>query len=373
MRLLTSRTASVVVLATTLAVLSPQPAMAEPHPRDAATRSIERFVQRTVPVGASGTLVAMRGDDLVACTGFGWADRAARVRAGCDTVFDIGSVTKQFTAAAAMKAEMLGLLDVHDPISRWLGPVPADKATITVQELLTHTSGLIDSLGGDDERLTRHRLVTRAMAAPLRSAPGTAYHYSNVGYSLLAVIVERASGTSYERFLAAHLFRPAGMTRTGYVLPRWNDTEVAVEYDASGRDRGRPYDHPWATSGPWWNLRGNGGLLSTPRDLARWHRALRDGRVLDRRAQRAMFRPRVLEEPGGDSWYGYGWVLFDSGVGPVAWHNGGNGLSYAELTRVLGTGVMVFWVTNRSRGSDPRWNLERSGGRLTEGVVRRLF
>ena len=341
---------------------------AEPDP---ATASIGRFVDRTVPPGASGTLIAMRGHDVVACEGFGLADRAAGEPAGCDTVYDIGSLTKQFTAAAVVKLEMLGRLDVHDPISDWLGPVPPDKAGITVQQLLTHTSGLLDSLGDDYQPLTRRQLVTRALTSPLRTAPGTAYHYSNVGYSLLAVIIARASGTSYERFLARHLFRPAHMTQTGYTLPRWRRSDVAVEYDARGLPQGRPMDHPWAATGPWWNLRGNGGLLSTARDLARWHRALLDHRVLDRRAQRELFRPRVPEQPGGDSWYGYGWVLLDTSVGPVAWHNGGNGWSYAELTRVLGRGVMVFWVTNQTRSTAGGWNLERAG--LTAGVVRRLL
>ena len=351
--------------------LAGQPATAaEPDP---ATAPIVRFVDQTVPDDASGTLVAMRGHRVVACEGFGLADHAARVAATCDTVYDIGSLTKQFTAAAVVKLEMLGRLDVHDPIGGWLGPVPPDKAGITVQQLLTHTSGLVDSLGDDYQRLTRRQLVTRALASPLRTAPGTAYHYSNVGYSLLAVIIERASGTSYERFLARHLFRPAHMTQTGYTLPDWRRSEVAVEYDARGRPQGRPFDHPWAASGPWWNLRGNGGLLSTARDLARWHRALLDHRVLDRRAQRELFRPRAPEQPGGDSWYGYGWVLLDTSVGPVAWHNGGNGWSYAELTRVLGRGVMVFWVTNQARSTAGGWNLERLGTHLTAGVVRRLL
>ncbi len=357
----------VVVVASSLGV---QPATAaEPDP---ATAPIERYVDRTVPDGASGTLVAMRGDRIVSCRGFGLVDHAAGLAASCDTVYDIGSVTKQFTAAAVVKLEMLGRLDVHDPIGRWLGPVPPDKADITIQQLLTHTSGLVDVLGPDYQPLTRRQLVIRALASPLRSAPGTAYGYSNVGYSLLAVIIERASGTTYERFLARHLFRPAHMTQTGYTLPHWRRSDVAVEYDARGLPQGRPFDHPWAGSGPWWNLRGNGGLLSTARDLARWHRALLDHRVLDRRAQRELFRPRVPEQPGGDSWYGYGWVLLDTPVGPVAWHNGGNGWSYAELTRVLGKGLMVFWVTNQARSTAGGWNLERLGTRLTGGVVRRL-
>ncbi len=356
---------------TTAALTGWQPATAVTP--DSAAASIDRFVDRIIPKGAAGTLVAMRGHRIVSCRGFGLADHANRVAAGCDTVYDIGSLTKQFTAAAVVKLEMLGRIDVHDPISRWFGSVPPDKAGITIQQLLTHTSGLVASLGGDYQPLTRRQLLARAFASPLRTAPGTAYHYSNVGYSLLAVIIARASGTSYERFLARRLFRPAHMTQTGYVLPHWRRCDVAVEYDARGKPHGRPYRHPWAASGPWWNLRGNGGLLSSARDLARWHRALLDRRVLDQHALRELFRPRVPEEPGGDSWYGYGWVLVDTTLGRVAWHNGGNGWSYAELTRVLSHGAMVFWVTNQVRSTAGRWDLEQTANRITSGVVRRLL
>ena len=78
----------------------------------------------------------------------------------------------------------------------------------------------------------------------------------------------------YEEFLAEQLFEPAGMTQTGYVLPEWDPEDVAVEYDAQGRPQGRPYDHPWAADGPFWNLRGNGGMLSSARDMYRWQLAL---------------------------------------------------------------------------------------------------
>jgi len=347
-------------------VAAPVAPAAEPDP---VAASIGSFLDQTLPAGASGTLVAVRGRTVV-CRGFGWADRRGRVAADCDTVYDIGSMTKQFTAAAVLKLKMLGRLDVHDPIGRWLGPVPPDKAGITVQQLLTHTAGLVDALGDDYEPLTRSRLVEEAMTTPLRTAPGSAYHYSNLGYSLLAAIVQEASGMGYERFLATHLFAAAGMTRTGYVLPRWRRADVAVEYDARGRAQGRPFDHPWAAGGPWWNLRGNGGMLSTARDLVRWHRALQHATVLDRGTQRELFRPRVREEPGGGSYYGYGWVLLETELGPVAWHNGGNGWSYGEVARVLGKGTMVFWVTNRSRNDAAGWRMERLG--LTSGALLRL-
>jgi CubicO group peptidase (beta-lactamase class C family) len=332
--------------------------------------SIQRFLDRTLPRRASGTLVAARHGDRVYCRGFGMADRARRISANCDTAYDIMSMTKQFTAAAILKLQMMGKLSVTDPIDRYLGSVPADKGQITLQQLLTHTSGLIDALGDDYDRLSRRGLVTGALRSKLRSPPGAEYHYSNLGYSLLAAIVERASGMGYEEFLARRLFAPTGMTHTGYVLPRWRRDRVAVEYDARGRPHGRPFDHPWAKDGPYWNLRGNGGLLSTARDMFRWHRALEGDKVLDRRSKHELFKARVLEEPGGDSYYGYGWVIVETDYGTAGWHNGGNGWSYGELARLLDNGVMVFWITNRYKAEG--WNFERLGPELTRGVVERV-
>lgn len=338
-----------------------------------AHRSINRFLDHILPAGASGTLVAARDGHEAYCRGIGMADRKARMPASCNTVYDIMSMTKQFTAAAILKLRMMRKLKVTDPISKYIGPVPSDKRDITLQQLLTHTSGLIGTLGDDYEPISREDMVVSALASKLQSAPGVRYHYSNLGYSLLAATIEKASGMGYEQFLATYLFAPAGMRQTGYALPKWKHKGVAVEYDPHGKPHGRPFDHPWADDGPYWNLRGNGGLLSTARDMLRWHRALEANKILDRRAKHELFKPRVLEEPGGDSYYGYGWVAQDTDAGRVVWHDGGNGWSYGELTRLLDDGVMVFWVTNRYRDKVEGWNFYKLGPELTRGVVERLL
>jgi CubicO group peptidase (beta-lactamase class C family) len=283
------------------------------------------------------------------------------------------SMTKQFTAAAILKLEMMGKLEVTDRIATHVGPVPADKREITLHQLLTHTSGLVDALGDDYERQTRGSMLAAALGSELQARPGGRYAYSNAGYSVLAAIVEKASGMGYEEFLAKRLFAPAGMTHTGYVLPDWDRDQVAVEYDRQGRSHGTPLDHPWASDGPYWNLRGNGGLLSTARDMFRWQRALDGNRVLNRQAKRKLFKPHVLEEPGGDSYYGYGWVILQTDRGRVGWHNGGNGWSYGELTRVLGARAMVFWITNQYRSKRRSWNFYKLGPELTQGVAERVL
>jgi len=332
----------------------------------------ELFHASDVPDGSSGSLVATVDGEVVTCRGWGEADHETGAAASCETVYDIGSVTKQFTAAAVVKLKMQGRLRVSDPIDRFLDGVPEDKRGITVQHLLTHTAGLVESLGDDYEPLTRRAMIRGALASELRTRPGARYHYSNVGYSLLAAIIEKASGLAYEDYLAQELFEPAGMTHTGYVLPDWDPGGVAVEYDAQDRPQGRPYDHPWAADGPYWNLRGNGGLLSTAHDMGRWLLALESDRVLDERAKAELFRPRVLEEPGGETRYAYGWVVADTRVGTVNWHNGGNGWTYAELSRLPESDVGLFWVTNHYRSKASGWHFERLRPSLTERVVERL-
>ena len=309
---------------------------------------------------------------MLVCEGWGLADKETGAGAGCDTVYDVMSMTKQFTAAAILKLQMMGRLRVTDRIGRFLDDVPADKRAITIHQLLTHTAGLVEAVGDDYERTSRADLISQAMASDLRWPPGTRYLYSNVGYSLLAAIVEVASGDGYEEFMARHLFEPAGMTSTGYVLPDWESVEVAVEYDERGRSQGRPFEHPWAADGPYWNLRGNGGLLSSARDMFRWYLALEGDEVLDERAKRELFRPRVREGPHADSRYAYGWVVLDTRHGPAQWHNGGNGWSYGEIVRMPAARGFAFWATNQSRSRSGGWNLEQLGAGITNDVVRRL-
>jgi CubicO group peptidase (beta-lactamase class C family) len=342
---------------------------AQPGPRDP---SVEKFLDDTLPDETSGTVVAARAGEIAHCKGFGLAHRAAKVAAGCDTAYDIMSMTKQFTAAAILKLEMMGELRVTDPMSKFVGPVPDDKRAITLHHLLTHTSGLTDQLGGDYEALSREEMLDGALESELRSVPGSEYSYSNLGYSILAAIVEKASGTSYERFLTSHLFEPAGMRQTGYVLPEWKPDRVAVEYDKNGEPKGRPFDHPWAEDGPYWNLRGNGGLLSTARDMFRWHAALEGDEVLSKSAKDKMFEPHVPEEEGGDSYYGYGWVVSPTDEGRIVWHDGGNGWSLGVMARFPDQDAMVFWVSNHAN-KDGEWNLENVEQELTLGIAERVL
>ncbi|KAB2340664.1 beta-lactamase family protein [Actinomadura rudentiformis] len=335
--------------------------------------AVQSFLDATLPKGPGGTVVAARNGELVHCKGFGLADREKRIPARCDTAYDIMSMTKQFTAAGIMKLEMAGKLRVTDPISKFVGPVPADKRGITLHHLLTHTGGLNDEESGDDYTpVSRDKMLDVALKSKLRSAPGTEFSYSNLGYSVLAAIIEKVAGVGYERFLAEQLLVPSGMTRTGYVLPQWDRDQVAVEYDEHGKPQGKPYEHPWAADGPYWFLRGNGGLLSTPRDMFRWHRALEDDKVLSATAKRKMFKPHVAvgERPGYKFYYGYGWGVIRAGNRYIIEHDGGNDWSFGEFARFPGHRTMVFWISNHAFRKG-KWNLDEQNMELTLGIEKR--
>lgn len=319
-----------------------------PGPRiDAAAAELARLRDG----GFSGVvLVDVAGELLV--EGVGMADREAAVRNDADTVFDIGSLTKQFTAAAILRLEMDGRLSVDDPLATFFDQLPPDTAEITLHQLLTHTSGLPDVVGEDEEPIKRNEFVDRIAGEPLRQEPGEQYHYSNVGYSMLAAVIEVVTGESYEAYLRQALFVPAGLTATGYVLPRFAGSTVAVGYDGDAAT-GRPNELGWDGDGPYWNLRGNGGILSTATDMHRWHRALLGDDILDAAAKAKLYGHHVREGDGADTFYGYGWVLTPVGDGTdLIAHNGGNGIFFADFLRFVDEDVAIFLATNASRGSE---------------------
>jgi CubicO group peptidase (beta-lactamase class C family)/predicted N-acetyltransferase YhbS len=326
-------------------------------PEDEANR-LDQWLQRA---GFQGGALVAKGDRVLLRRGYGLSDREAGVPYDADTVFSLGSITKQFTAAAILKLEMQGKLRVEDDVARLLPGVPADKQGITIHQLLTHTSGLDSDFADDFDPVGRDAYVARALASKLLSPPGSSYRYSNAGYSLLGAIVEIASGQPYERFLQEQLFRPAGMESTGYRLPKWDPEHVAVGY-RNGARWGRLVDKPWAEDGPYWALRANGAIHTTLDDVLRWHRALLGDSVLSAPEKAKMYAKHVAEEAGGDSYYGYGWAVRDEpGAGRVVSHNGGNGVFYAEVIRMLDADTLVVVSTNDSTVR---------GGRIAEGLAR---
>lgn len=295
--------------------------------------------------GFSGVLAVVRAGEPLLWSASGECIRESSTQCSPTTVFDIGSITKQFTAAAILALQEDGALSVDDTLDMHLPGVPADKAAITLHQLLTHIAGVPDILGDDYEPIDREAWLAEALAAPLVDEPGAAYLYSNVGYSILAAIIELRAGTSYEEFLHARLFEPAGLEHTGYVLPSFDEVVVAHGYRGD-ETIGAPNALPWDTTGPWWNLRGNGGILSDLTDMLAWHDALATEQVLSAASKDAMYTPWV-DEGTDDSFYGYGWVILDvPGAGTVITHNGGNDYFFADFVRFVDLDLVIVVLDN---------------------------
>jgi CubicO group peptidase (beta-lactamase class C family) len=309
-------------------------------------RRLNQYLTRLSPFGFSGVVLVAKDNRVVLSKGYGLTDRERNLPMTAETVVPVGSITKQFTAAAILKLEMQGKLSVQDPLGRFFTDVPKDKAGITLHHLLTHGAGLESDYGDTDfEAVSRDELVRRVFRGKLRGEPGRRFHYSNAGYSLLGAVVELVSGRPYEAYLHEHLFKPAGMTRTGYRLPGWRAGEVAQGY-RSGRRWGTILERPWAADGPHWNLRANGGIHSTAGDMYRWHQALEGEAVLSRAAKDKLFAPHLAEGNPALS-YGYGWSIAKTPRGTkVVMHNGGNGVYAADFRRYVDEGVVYFVASN---------------------------
>lgn len=295
-------------------------------------------------LGFAGVMLIARDGMPLLAEGYGLADRERGLRWTPATVGCLGSITKQFTAAAILALEEEDRLKVEDPLTKHFAGVPADKQAITLHQLLTHSSGIVDLDGaGDWDPIGREELVRRVLAQPLAFPPGTGYEYSNAGYSLLGAIVEQLTGTSWEHYARRRLFLPQGMYETGYILPNWGDGRLAQGYQA-GKRWGTTLERPMAEDGPFWVLRANGGVHATVWDVLRWTQALLDGRVLSAASMQKLWAPHVAEP--GDTHYGYGWSIQQLGDVKVVTHDGSNGIHFANLAIVPATRIVAFLLTN---------------------------
>lgn len=320
----------------------------------ATNQSVNRVFQNAVNNGFSGTvLVGQRGTVLLH-EAAGFANEKSAIPNTVHTVFNIASITKQYTAALVIALQEVGKLSVDDKLSDHFENVPTDKENITLHQLLTHTSGLRRNFGGDTVAIERDIFLSLVWKTKLEFEPGTEYRYSNAGYSVLAAIVETSTGKSYEKLLQQYILAPAKLTGTGYVLPDWPDKAAAVgSIDKHAFEETRTW---WADDGPYWNLRGNGGLLSTASDLFQWHKTLSLGQVLSDRSIELLHARHVNKTLGIDEnveseaeFYGYGWSMQDvPDVGAVHWHTGSSGRGFASFFgRAVDKDVVIVVLTNK--------------------------
>lgn len=293
-------------LALTLAVVAATAASQDP-----SVATIDSELPRTGSTDVPGCAVGVQsGDTPPVLRAFGVADLEHAVPISVDTVFEAGSVSKQFTAAATLILVSEGKLSLDDDVHKYLPELPDYGHPITIAELLGHTSGLRD--WGDIEAIAGWPRTDRvysmddvlqvaARQRALNYEPGTAWSYTNTGYNLAALVVQRVSGSSLVDFTHQRLFVPLGMTHT-----RWRDNFRRIELNRAVAYH-RTAEGAYEQLMPFENAYGNGALLTTVGDLLIWNRALDDGRLGS--AVTAALQARTLLSDGKPTVYARGLFL----------------------------------------------------------------
>lgn len=285
------------------------------------------------------SLAVIKDGKPVKLKGYGSANLELDVPVTADTVFKIGSVSKQFIASGIMLLVDDGKVSLDDKISKYLESPPATWSDITVRHVLSHTSGLLrESPGFAAFKIQSDAdVIKSAYGEPLRFRPGEKFEYCNLGYFILGEIIRKASGKEWPAFMDERVFKPLQMTAT-----RTTDTEAIVPNRANGyafKNGKRENAVPFLA------LRPSGAFLSTAVDMAKWNAALDAGRILSRKTLDLMWTPVKLNN-GEATPYGLGWYL-----DPVAGHrrvrHGGSMTGFrAEFARLVDDGLSIIVLTN---------------------------
>jgi CubicO group peptidase (beta-lactamase class C family) len=336
---------------------APPPAAPDPAMQERMDALLRDLVDRSQFAGS--VLVAKDGV-IILDAGYGLADFNAGIPNGPQTKFLIGSLTKQFTAAAILELQEAGLLAVGDPLSRFLSDYPQGEG-ITIHQVLTHTAGIPEYTERPDlfriaqSPISLDDLIDTFSSGPLDFPPGSRFRYSNSGYILLTKIVEVASGQAYPDFIVEHILQPAEMFDSGYDYLAPGLTNLAKGYQLTpGGPQNAPVVDPSFPSGA-------GALYSTVEDLYRWHQALNTDLILSAASRETMFTPWVDMDEGGS--YGYGWQLEQTAGRPSQTHGGGIPGFNSYILRFPGEDAVVIVLSNATQ-NPPRGIAESLGALL---------
>ena len=328
---------------------------------DLVERLIEKGADDSIPLPALATLVDHRLDQITADSAalvlvvtqegkpilersFGYADIKNKKKADGDTLFRIGSVTKQFTAAAILKLQEAGQLSVDDQLADHFPDFPQGDI-VTIRHLLNHTSGIHSYTSepgfalGVLQEVQIPELIKDIAKYEYDFKPGERYEYSNSGYLLLGRIVELVSGKSYREFLTDEFFTPIGMTRSGVYdhEAEYTNESKGYSYLNDKFQNAKPWHMSWAA--------GAGAIYSTANDLVRWNEALFGGKVLNAESLKQAFTPGKVTSDT-ESNYGFGWIIAEQQGLSTIWHNGGLDGFLSHLSRYPDQNVNIIALTN---------------------------
>lgn len=264
-------------------------------------------------------LAVVRDGQIIKARGYGWANVELDVSVKPETIFQTGSVGKQFTAAGVMMLVEEGKVGLDDHVSKYFADAPVTWKDITVRNLLTHTSGIPDyteKLIDLRKDYTEAQLLKIFERLPLNFPPGQKWTYSNTGYVLLGIIIHKVTGQFYGDFLHDRIFAPLGMTSTRII----SEADI-IPNRASGYRlvKGMLKNQEWVS--PTLNTTADGALYTNVLDMAAWDAALRTGKLLNQSSFEQMYTPVTLTD-GKTYPYGFGWDIAQAGGRRLLEHGG---------------------------------------------------
>lgn len=319
------------------------PAISAPNP-DEFRKQVDRFVtaeMETEKVPGAAIAVLHNGEIIVA-KGFGKANIEHDVPVARDTIFQLGSVGKMFTAATVLLEVEQGSMKLDDPISKYLGDVPASWRPITIRHILTHTSGIPNYRTDFDlqRNYSDDELVALARSLPLDFAPGARWKYSDRAYALLGIIVKKTAGKSYQDILHSQVFQPLGMKTARGISDRDIVLHRAAGYESVD---GVLKNQDWVS--PTLNATADGSLYMSLDDMIAWARGVEKGAVLSGDSWKQTYTAVRLNS-GKTYPYGFGWFVEEAGGAPRYQHSGGwQGFS-TYYARYLGDDLSIIFLSN---------------------------
>jgi len=295
---------------------------------------LKSIKERNVP---SMALAVVKDGTIAKVAAYGTADLERHIAARADTVYKIGSVSKQFIATAVMRLVRDRRLQLDDPIRKYFDDLPAAWQLITIRQLLSHTAGLPRESPVFDgmKRVSDIEIIRGAYPLPLLSRPGDRYAYSNVGYYVLSELIARVTGKPWADYITDVVFRPAGLA------PIFTTSAGGVR----GRARGYSGNDNSDIAAEWIALRPSGAFMTTISQLAKWDAVLRTDRVLTAAEQQLMTTGVVLND-GSIAPYGFGWHVERFNGQRYIWHGGGLPGFSSQFARFPDAGITVIALTN---------------------------
>jgi CubicO group peptidase (beta-lactamase class C family) len=288
----------------------------------------------------SGSVLVAKGGKIVLKKSYGMANYELDVPNTPQTKFRLGSITKQFTAMAIAQFQERGLLNVEDPISKYLPDYPKETGDkVTVYHLLTHTSGIPSITNAADyrqikmSRFSGEKLVAWLKGKPLEFAPGENYKYNNSGYILLGYIIEKVSGKPYEQYMKENIFTPLGMKDTGFDRNNIVIKNRAAGYSVKGKDLENSEYIDMTIPG------GAGAMYSTVEDLYAWDRALYTEKVVKKTTLEKVYTPYKSN-------YAWGWFVNEQFNRKRVNHGGGIEGFNTIIARFINDDVCIIALSN---------------------------